>query len=84
MKATGSRHDVGLDYIAAKRHFDSEHLDTEAVQHDKLLVVVLMEKSPFGYKGIIQRVQPLTYGRLFGLQIPSLTESMKYASRTGK
>ena len=29
-----------------------------------------MEKSPFGDKGIIQRVQPLTYGRLFGLQIP--------------
>ena len=29
-----------------------------------------MEKPPFGYKGIIQRVQPLAYGSLFGLQIP--------------
>ena len=29
-----------------------------------------MEKSPFGYKGIIEGVQPLTYGSLFSLQIP--------------
>ena len=51
----------------------SEHLDTEAVKHDKLLVVVLMEKSPFGDKGIIEGVQPLTYGSLFSLQIPFLS-----------
>ena len=39
-----------LDYIAAKLHFDSEHFDTEAVKHDKLLVVVLVETAPLATK----------------------------------
>lgn len=43
-------HDVGLDYIAAKLHFDGEHFDTEVVKHDKLLVVVLMENPHLATK----------------------------------
>ena len=60
-------HDVGFEYVALDLHFNREHFHAEAVKHDKLLVVVGVEKAPFGYKCVIASVQPFTQMRLFRL-----------------
>ena len=60
-------HDVGFEYVALDLHFNREHFHAEAVKHDKLLVVIRVEKAPFGDKSIIASVQPFTQMRLFRL-----------------
>ena len=46
-------HDVRLEDILANLHFYREYLRAEAVEHDKLLVVVVVEKSPLGNKSVV-------------------------------
>ena len=46
-------HNVGFEDVPADLHFYREHLRTEAVEQDKLLVVVVVEKSPFGNKSVV-------------------------------
>ena len=52
-------HDVCLADFISRLHFDGEHLDAEAVKHDKLPVVVVMEISPLGNKPVIMGVKSL-------------------------
>ena len=52
-ESNGFTHDVGFEDVPADLHFYREHLRTETVEHDKLLVVVIVEESPFGNKGVI-------------------------------
>ena len=66
----GFAQDVGLDNIPAELHFEREHLRAEAVEHDKLPVVVVVETAPFGNKGIVSGVQLSTQPVILFLFFP--------------
>ena len=53
LESDGFTHDVRLEDVLADLHFYREHLRTEAVEQDKLLVVVVVEKSPLGNKSVV-------------------------------
>ena len=66
----GFAQDVGLDNIPAELHFEREHLRAEAVEHDKLPVVVVVETAPFGDEGIVAGVELRPQCRVFLLLVP--------------
>ena len=63
-------HDVGLEDTFADLHFNGIDLHAQAVLHDKIFIVVLVEEAPFGHESIIQGIQPLTQSRLLLFFLP--------------
>ena len=63
-------HDVGLEDVLANLHFYREHLRAETVEHDKLLVVVVVEISPLGNESVVTGVEPFSQIRRFLLFFP--------------
>mgnify|MGYP005770576507 CR=1 FL=1 len=53
LESDGFTHDVRLEDVLADLHFYREYLRAEAVEHNKLLVVVVVEKSPLGNKSVV-------------------------------